>query len=225
MVLALAACILRGWSIGGAMRHETTKTVHALWDGLRGHRVAPQRMDITPGLFSKVLPDIFLLDSADASFRFRLAGSRLTAQFDESLTGMPFIDTFSPIEEDLIRHILSTIVEGVNGVVCSLRFAGWDEGGSTAQTRFGEMVLLPLCHEGRFNRRILGAVAAFRADEPVAVKPRSVHIMSYRTLSRAREPLSAAPLQTRIADCPIILRKGSLCLLDTGKQMANTSNA
>jgi hypothetical protein len=205
------------------MRHETTRSVHALWDGLRGHRVAPQRMDITPGLFSEFLPDVFLLDDAEASFRFRLSGSRLTEQFGKSLTGMPFIDTFSPLDEDLIHSILSTITEGVNGVVCSLRFAGWDEDEADTQTRFGEMLLLPLCHEGRFNRRILGAVGTFRAEGRAPANARSVHIMSHRILSRAVKPLGTPPLRTRIADCPIILRKGPLCLLDTGKRLENVS--
>lgn len=205
------------------MRHETTRSVHALWDGLRGHRVAPQRMDITPGLFSEFLPDLFMLDSADTSFSFRLAGSRLTEQFGKSLTGMPFIETFSHADKDLIRYILSTIVEGVNGVVCSLRFAGWDGDEADTQRRFGEMLLLPLCHEGRFNRRILGAGATFGADGQAPTKARSIHIMSHRILSRAVRPLGANPLQTQIADCPIILRKGSLCLLDTGNRMESVS--
>jgi hypothetical protein len=204
------------------MRHETTRSVFALWDSLRGHRVAPQRMDVTPAAFSKVLPDVFLLDGPDAMFRFRLAGSRLTAHLARPLTGLPFSHVWSPESAERVQHILSTVVEGVESVVCSLQFCEQESGSSPSGGRDrsvgGELILLPLRHEGRFDRRLLGAIAVTGDFPHTFPHPADVHIVSHRILARSVKPLAGMQLGGKIADCQIILRRGPLCLLDTGKQ-------
>lgn len=204
------------------MKHETTRSVFALWDDLRGHRVAPSRMDVTPAAFSKVLPDVFLLDGPEAMFRFRLAGSRLTAHLGRPLTGFPFAHVWTSESAERVQHILSTVVEGVESVICSLRFCEQGSGSSpssnSGRSVGGELILLPLRHEGRFDRRLLGAVAVNGDFPHTFAHPADVHIISHRILARSVKPLTGARLGGKIADCQIVLRRGSLCLLDTGTQ-------
>ncbi len=74
-----------------AMKHPTSRLLHAYWNGLRGARAAPERGEIEPGEIRHVLADSLILeiDAPRQSATVRLAGTRLCALFGAELRASP----------------------------------------------------------------------------------------------------------------------------------------
>ena len=77
-----------------------TKAVTALydyWTRQRGDRAVPLRSAIEPADIAPILPDVFILEHNRLDDpRFRLAGTRLCAQFGRELKGAGFDRLFAP---------------------------------------------------------------------------------------------------------------------------------
>jgi len=155
------------------MRTKTAEALYDYWTRRRGDRPVPLRRDIEPADLARILPDLFILEhGAAADPRFRLAGTRLCAQFGRELKGGRFDALFPPDQRDRIARTVENVmahrtpaillVEAVDGAL---------------ETTEIEIVLLPLATTGRLADRIIGAFA------PLPGQPQPLSAFRYMTLS------------------------------------------
>lgn len=137
-----------------SMKHVTSRSLFAYWDGLRGQRIAPERADIEPGEIRDLLADMFILEVAGRSAAFRLAGTRLCALFGRELTRSPFATLWGNRGPDA-SGLVETVAQDATGVVAGLLGAS-----SSGEELPLELLLLPLRHRARASVRVLGALSA-----------------------------------------------------------------
>lgn len=135
------------------MKHATTRILFAYWDRLRGERATPERADVQPGGMRHVLGDAFILSNEDA-VSFRLAGSRICALFGRDLAGSSFERLWDPADAIEAGRLTQLVIEDTVGAVIGI--LGVNVNGSELAM---EMLLLPLRHGGRTDRRLLGALS------------------------------------------------------------------
>jgi hypothetical protein len=137
------------------MKHPSSYRLYEYWNAQRGLRVAPSRADIDPGAIRHVLADTFMLGIApQEGHPFRIAGTRVCAAFGRELKGQAFVDLWRREHRGLLADLLASVIQEPVGVVASVN-TRTSEG---AALEF-ELLLLPLRHQGRMDRRILGALA------------------------------------------------------------------
>ena len=75
-----------------APEHADAITLHEYWLGKRGGRPFPDRSDISPSDFSRLLPNILIVEVLEGGrdFRFRLYGSSMVAMTGLDRTGEYF---------------------------------------------------------------------------------------------------------------------------------------
>lgn len=135
------------------MRTKTAAALYEYWTRRRGGRPVPLRRDIEPADLARILPDLFILEhSAAADPRFRLAGTRLCAQFGRELKGGPFDALFPPDQ----RNRVARAVENVMARRMPAILLGEAVDGALETTEI-ETVLLPLATTGERADRIIGA--------------------------------------------------------------------
>jgi hypothetical protein len=136
------------------MRHTQTKALLAHWRSLIRNGVPPDRNDIDPAAIGPALQDIFILGAGqDGSWRYRVAGTRLSAFADRDLRGELFTGWWRPEDAmDVAQLLRSTatdrtpVVGGVSGI--SARHGAADL----------ELILLPLRHGGQDGQRMIGGL-------------------------------------------------------------------
>lgn len=137
------------------MQTKAATALYEYWTRRRGGRPVPLRSDIEPADLARILPDLFILEHSAASDpRFRLAGTRLCAQFGRELKGGRFDALFpadqrnriARVGENVMAHRTPAVllVEAVDGAL---------------EVTDVEIVLLPLATKGRIADRIIGAFA------------------------------------------------------------------
>lgn len=135
-----------------------TKAVTALydyWTRQRGDRLVPPRSAIEPADIAAILPDVFILEHSRLHDpRFRLAGTRLCAQFGRELKGTAFDALFAPDQRNRIARITENVM--AHGAPATMQIQLVD---GTLETTEAEIVLLPLASKGRVADRIIGAFA------------------------------------------------------------------
>jgi len=137
------------------MKHSSSRELFAYWDRQRGNRAAPERVDIEPAAIRRVLGDTFIL-GADVGIehRFRLAGTRVCALFGRELKNEPFVTLFEQPHQSSVRELVAIVAEETVGVIAGIH-GRTTEGFATEL----ELLLLPLCHRGNINRRMVGILA------------------------------------------------------------------
>lgn len=167
------------------MKHASSRLLFADWQSRRSGRAAPERAEIEPGAIRHALPDIFLLGrDAGTAARFRLAGTRVCAQFGRELKGEFFAALFDPASRRLIEQRAAPMADDSAPVVFAV--TGHTVAGDCAEL---ELLLLPLLHHGRGDRRAIGAlgrldVANWISDDPVE----RLSVKHFRALEPGREP-------------------------------------
>lgn len=224
------------------MRHRSIRAVFNYWNALRGNRPAPSRTEIDPRRIASELGDVFMLDGAAGDYCFRLAGSRIVASLGQPLTGKRF-DTIwldaarAPAQQALESPIVEgePILIGIRAYepvatepkptsVSSLRLQPrWPNlrqaGGTRPVERrgqlvgAGEMVLLPLTHQGTAGGRILGAMALFEAPTLPVTGPQPLDISGTRILGRTALPHQGPGLVSGDLTDTIIARHGHLVVI------------
>jgi hypothetical protein len=136
------------------MKHASTRQLFEYWNERRGRRPAPDRGEIEPGAIRRVLADTFILafDKA-AGHPFRIAGTRVCATFGRELKNEAFVGLWTPESTSLIRDLIAVVATESVGVVASVE--GIDGEGALLEL---ELIVLPLCHGGRTDARMLGAL-------------------------------------------------------------------
>lgn len=138
------------------MKQRTTQTLYAYWNELRAGRVAPRRLEIEPARIGSILPETFMLERTDAAtYRYRLAGTRLCETFRAELRGTNMLDGWDePDRAALARHLTATCEQGAVTLLIIEASAG-----TTRRVQF-EVILLPLMHANDAIERVIGAMSA-----------------------------------------------------------------
>lgn len=142
-----------------------TKAVTALydyWTRQRGDRRVPVRSAIEPADIASILPDVFILEQGRLHDpRFRLAGTRLCAQFGRELKTTAFDALFAPDQRTRIARITENVMAHAAPAVLQIALVD-----GRLDTTEAEIVLLPLASKGKAADRIIGAFAPLPGQRP-----------------------------------------------------------
>lgn len=158
------------------MRHRSIQALYRYWQRMRGDAAAPRRVDIEPRGMADSLADAFLLDGEVSDYPFRLAGSRLEAEMGRPLTFSSFGALWLPPVRLEARRLLEIAAIEGEPILLGVRLLpslaraepfrpqaalahAWPAERRRNAGRHGELLLLPLIHQGRIGGRILGGMA------------------------------------------------------------------
>jgi hypothetical protein len=216
------------------MRHPAIRSIHAYWNDIRAGRRTPNRTDVNPIQIGKALPDVFLLDAPERGSSFRLAGTRIAAALGREPTGLIFTELFTEAARTNARAALSVatgegepILIGIRAVDPTqeqetLHFRSMRTPHDTVRRmterrmeprRAGEMVLLPLMHQGQVGARLLGALAMFATAREREQSPIYLDITGTRVLGVSARPTSGSGLISGERADLVIARRGHLTLM------------
>mgnify|MGYP005864125809 CR=1 FL=1 len=137
------------------MRNDTSLTLFNYWNGLRGARKAPHRVEIEPARIAGILPEAFILEKVDfETYRFRIAGTKLCEQFGRELRGRNFLDHWDEEDRFTLRRRLAAVAE--QGAAGLFEFEAF---GSGQEPVLFEAVILPLVHSNNAIDRFLGTIS------------------------------------------------------------------
>jgi hypothetical protein len=138
---------------GKILKHPEARSLHAMWDGLRGDRPVPFRAELDAHRIGAKAPFLAILEYVGPSnFRIRIAGDRLNKWFGMELRGM---SALALLDTEARNHFQATLnrvtaepaVAALHGVVV---------GPDNMMAHF-EMVLLPMRSDfGRVDRVLVG---------------------------------------------------------------------
>ncbi len=158
------------------MRHKTTTTLYAYWNGLRGERIAPRRFEVEPGRIGNILPDTFILERTDwHTYPYRLAGTRICETFGCEFRGTNMLDGWSSDDQTTLETRMITISQQGGAGLFTV------EAETANARRFTlELLVLPLVHIHPTADRYLGSMAALDAPDWLGNEPvRSKRLISH----------------------------------------------
>ena len=137
------------------MRHQTSKTLYAYWNEIRGTRRAPKRFEVEPARLAPILPDAFILERLDATtYRFRLAGTKLCELFGMEFRGRDFLDFWSDSDSLAIGHALGRVAD--RGAVALLEL---EARGPSGRIDHFEALIAPLTQTNSVIDRFIGVMS------------------------------------------------------------------
>jgi hypothetical protein len=138
------------------MKQRTLFTLYSYWNEVRAGRLAPRRLEIEPSRIAGILAETFMLERIDqATYPYRLAGTRLCEVLGMELRGTNFLDGWSDQDRPVLERLLASVCD--QGAVVTLTA----DSGIDARHRVElETILLPLLHAGTTVGRIIGATSA-----------------------------------------------------------------
>ena len=93
------------------MHTRAATTLYDYWTRQRGERAVPLRSTIEPADIAAILPDVFMLEYGRLHApRFRLAGTRMCAQFARELKGMDFDALFAPDQRSRVARMAENVM-------------------------------------------------------------------------------------------------------------------
>lgn len=138
------------------MKQRTLFTLYSYWNEVRAGRLAPRRLEIEPSRIAGILAETFMLERIDqATYPYRLAGTRLCEVLGMELRGTNFLDGWSDQDRPVLERLLASVCD--QGAVVTLTA---DSGTDTRHRVELETILLPLLHAGMTVGRIIGATSA-----------------------------------------------------------------
>lgn len=150
------------------MKHKTTHTLYSYWNEIRGQRVAPNRFEIEPSRIAAILPDTFILDCSEPrSYRFRLAGTRMSSLLGRDIRDTGFLDLFHSSDHGTLAQVLRHAIDLAPATLLTMvpaSAATTDE--ARHHTMQIEILLLPLFHTANAVTRMLGCAVPL---EPLIV--------------------------------------------------------
>jgi hypothetical protein len=165
------------------MRQDATRRLYGYWQRLRAGRIAPEREEIEPADISGLLRDMFILGRDPTAveshaWRFRLAGTRVSALAGQELKGRLYADLWDREGASDGERLAAGVANDAFPVVAGV--SGLLESGEGADL---ELLLLPLRHEGRLGVRVMGGLFPTRhlAARPTA-RVDTLRLVSARTL-------------------------------------------
>ncbi len=193
------------------MKHPSTRELFDYWNACRGHRSAPERNDIEPGAIRRVLADTFILAFDEGTGHpFRIAGTRVCALFGRELKDEGFLDLWTGESRKLMRDLVTIVAQESVGVVASAA------GVSAAGAELGlELLTLPLCHRGRTDARVLGALAPIEIPYWLGTSPLSG--LTLGTLRYVGPSITPAPSSRVVPPLPEGRFRHGLVVYDGGQ--------
>jgi hypothetical protein len=192
------------------MKHKTSETLYAYWNGVRGTYLAPRRFDIEPAKISSILSSTFMLERIDPkTFRYRLAGTTVCNIFGAELRGSNFLDGWPP--EDHLSLIRRLSVLSSRGAAELMHLEAAPAGRTSIPF---ELLLLPLRHTGEALDRVLGSFVALDSPSwlgtlPLVSKRLIANEFIWPSGNPANEPeTEAKKLPDRPAHVPLALAPG-----------------
>lgn len=173
------------------MQTRAATALYDYWTRRRGARAVPLRSAIEPADIAAILPDVFILEggrSQDA--RFRLAGTRICAQFGRELKGLDFTALFAPDQRERVARIAGNALAQAAPTILAVEAVD-----GALETTEAEIVLLPLATKGKAADRIIGVFA------PLPGQRQPLSAFRYATLGslcvidpdRPRDPAANRP--------------------------------
>ena len=139
------------------MRQTASEILFAYWNEVRADRSVPRRIDIEPSRISAILPQTFIIEHHDiASYRFRLAGTRICEHHGRELRGNDFLGLWQPLDQHVFRRQLELLAAYGGAAVTGVQ-------SKTANGRsvISELIVLPLGNADGEVNRYLGAWSLF----------------------------------------------------------------
>ena len=138
-----------------AMRNGASRALFDYWNRIRRGRFAPWRSEIEPADIHTLLPDVFIIESAEQSdFRFRLAGTRMCAAYRRELKGQDFMSLWSATDREGMETVMHNIArDGAVGVITLTCTSNREQ-----HLRM-EMVIMPLRHHDGEISRFIGVLS------------------------------------------------------------------
>jgi hypothetical protein len=137
------------------MQTKAATTLYDYWTRQRGRQALPLRSAIEPADIAGILPDVFILEHAEAKAPlFRLAGTRICAQFARELKGTGFDRLFAPDLRERVGRIAGNVMAQTAPTILNIQLVD-----GALDTTQAEVMLLPLATQGRTADRIIGAFA------------------------------------------------------------------
>lgn len=138
------------------MQHATSTQLFHYWNTVRNGRFAPNRFEIEPSRISELLPDVFILECPDnATYRFRLAGTRICTTMGHEMRGVNLLDYWTPDEREAVQNLLHNVAEDGAGAVIEFECHN-----ANRDTATFELLVLPLVHGNGSVTRMLGSLCA-----------------------------------------------------------------
>ncbi|MGE5511597.1 MAG: PAS domain-containing protein [Bacteroidota bacterium] len=153
------------------MKQRTNQILYSYWNEVRGNRIAPRRFDIEPARIAAILPETFILEhNGAASFRFRLAGTRICEQFGHELRHRNFLDLIPGVERYTLEYELGIVA--LRAAVSLSEFEISLRSGDSARC---EVLILPLADPRDAVTRFLGAMSCSGTHDrldpfPIAIR-------------------------------------------------------
>jgi hypothetical protein len=161
------------------MRQQATKALYTHWRGLCRGAVIPDRNDLDPAQIGHLLRDVFILGADPAGvWRYRVAGTRLTALAGRELKDEPFERWWRAGDRIDANRLLTAAANDALPVIAGVKGFGKD------QRHYDlEGLLLPLRHGGRTRLRMMGGF--FPSPETagkIGLRIEELGLLSLRTL-------------------------------------------
>jgi hypothetical protein len=132
------------------------------FDAMRGERVVPSRQDLDLRQVRRLVPCLFIAeqDAPSRDFRFRLAGTAVSALLGGEVTGLAVTDGWSRSDGEGLRSFLAGITGTQRPALLRIRFMT-DRG----QWLTAEMAGVPLLAADGRSLQVLGGLFAFPDPE------------------------------------------------------------
>jgi hypothetical protein len=195
------------------MRHAQTKALLNEWSRLSRNGAPPDRNDLDPTAFAAALQDVFILGRGpDGIWRYRVAGTRLTAYADRDLRDESFLAWWRADDRRDMQRLLASTADDRSPAV------GGVSGLSPRDDRHEiEVVLLPLRHGGQDGLRMIGGFFPAPATARLYdVRLVELSIVSLRSLAEANVPGDVFG-RPRSGIDQLVERRAALRVIDGGK--------
>lgn len=193
------------------LKHPEAQGLHAMWNALRGDRIAPFRAELDAHRIGAKAPFLGILEYVGPSnFRIRIAGDRLNKWFGIELRGMSALSLLDTAARNHFQATLNRVTAEPS--VAALHGVARGPDGFVAHF---EMVLLPMRSDfGRVDRVLVGIWlmdAPGMLHGPLRLEPDSFTVGAISChaglLDQATEADPAPlPLRAAAAPVPVVLR-------------------
>jgi hypothetical protein len=142
----------------GPLIHPMSRAFFRHWEASRGARACPTRDSFSLAPIQHVMPNMFVLDRDQlaGTFRYRLAGTRITEIFRTSLTGRDLLEGWDAHERAIIMRSLVTTANALQPSALRMRLST-----NTRQAVGVEIVAVPVESRDSSHVQLMGGLFAF----------------------------------------------------------------
>jgi hypothetical protein len=163
---------------GTQILHPGSRCLFRYWESIRAERACPLRDDVDLREISRIVPDLIIVErnQIKSTWEYRLAGTRVGALYQNSLTGTDVLAGWGLFERDVISRSLSISHSRLQPCLVRMRLIT-----QTNQTIAVEVIGLPIMAGKNGPIQIIGGVFPF-----FDAKDHSSTVIARRELVSAR---------------------------------------